>query len=150
MIESVTIDMSKAFIKAVQEMVPNAKLIFDRFHMRRLVQDALDETRRDEVRMAKGKDEKDALKHTSFALLKSSFNLTEADNQTLDKIAKSNEGLFRGLLLKDLFAAALDGKQINVARANLERWIFDARDSGLVHFVRVAGTIEKYLDGILG
>ena len=66
-IESVTIDMSSAFIKAVKESVPNATLIFDRFHVQRLVHDALDEVRRDEVRSATP-DEKADLKPTSGGL----------------------------------------------------------------------------------
>jgi len=41
-IESVTIDMSKAYISAVKETVPEACLVFDRFHVQRLVQGAVD------------------------------------------------------------------------------------------------------------
>ena len=42
--------MSKAYISAVSESAPNAQIIFDRFHVQRLVHDALDEVRRAEVR----------------------------------------------------------------------------------------------------
>jgi transposase len=49
-LEAVTIDMSGAYIKAVTEASPNAQIIFDRFHVQRLAQDAVDEVRRDEVR----------------------------------------------------------------------------------------------------
>ena len=41
-IESVTIDMSQAYISVVKDKVPLARLVFDRFHVQRLVQDALD------------------------------------------------------------------------------------------------------------
>ncbi|MFT7664043.1 MAG: transposase, partial [Planctomycetota bacterium] len=37
MIETVTIDMSKAYISVVKEMVPHAKMIFDRFHVQRIL-----------------------------------------------------------------------------------------------------------------
>jgi len=149
LIETVTIDMSQAYISAVQKMVPNATLIFDRFHVQRLVQDALDETRRDEVREASTKEEKKKLKNTRWSLLKSSFNLTDSDTQTLDELAESNKDLFRGHLLKESFAAILDRRQINVAKRNLDQWITDATASGLVHFQRVARTIKKHMDGIL-
>lgn len=148
-IESVTIDMSKAYISAVEEMIPNARLIFDRFHVQRLVQDALDGTRRDEVRAAATKDEGKALKNTRWSLLKSPWNLTDADAQTLEELEESNRTIFRGHILKESFAAILDGRQINVARERLCQWIRDARRSGLHQFARVAGTIEKYMDGIL-
>lgn len=51
-LEAVTIDMSGAYIKAVTECSPQAQIVFDRFHVQRLVQDAVDEVRRDEVRAA--------------------------------------------------------------------------------------------------
>jgi transposase len=149
LIESVTIDMSKAYISAVQEMVPHADLIFDRFHVQRLVQNALDETRRDEVRDAVTKREKKALKNTRWTLLKSPWNLTDSDVQTLEELEDSNKTIFRAHILKDSFAAILDRRQINVARERLSQWISDARRSGLDHFRRVATTIEKHIDGIL-
>ena len=149
LIESVTIDMSKAYISAVQEMVPHADLIFDRFHVQRLVQTALDETRRDEVRAAVTKDEKKTLKKTRWSLLKSPWNLTDSDVQTLEELEESNRTIFRAHILKDSFAAILDRRQINVARDRLCQWISDARRSGLSHFERVATTIEKHIDGIL-
>jgi transposase len=54
-LEAVTIDLSGAYIKAVTEASPTATLIFDRFHVQRLAHDALDETRRDEVRKGQGR-----------------------------------------------------------------------------------------------
>lgn len=48
-LEAVTSDMSAAYIKAVTERSPHAKLIFDRFHVQRLAQDAIDEVRRDRL-----------------------------------------------------------------------------------------------------
>jgi transposase len=148
-LEAVTIDLSGAYIKAVTEASPEAKLIFDRFHVQRLAQDALDETRRDEVRAAEGKEAKDALKGTRWALQKSPWNLTDVEVQTLADLEWTNRRLYRAHLLKDSLAAILDGRQINVARQRLQEWIAEARSSKLRHFVRVAGTIDKHLDGIL-
>jgi len=148
-IESVTIDMSGAYISVVKDKVPHARLVFDRFHVQRLVQDALDETRRDEVRAAETTEEKRVLKNTRWSLLKSPWNLTDADHLTLEQLEEANKSIFRGHILKDSFAGILDGRQINVARSRLLQWIADARNSGLDHFTRVAGTIERHLDGIL-
>ncbi|MFT5286398.1 MAG: transposase, partial [Planctomycetota bacterium] len=79
MIETVTIDMSKAYISVVKEMVPHAKMIFDRFHVQRILQDALDKTRRDEVREAQAKQQKAALKNTRNAIQRRAGNRTEKD-----------------------------------------------------------------------
>jgi transposase len=149
MIESVTIDMSAAYIKAVTECVPNALMIFDRFHVQRLVQDAVDATRRDEVRKAGTKAEKKELKGTRFVLLKGQWNLSSADHQTLQQVKETNEPLYTAYLLKELFAGILDGDQVTFARMRLTEWCSDARASELEHFVKVADTIEKRMDGIV-
>lgn len=149
LLEAVTLDLSGAYIKAVTEASPKAKLIFDRFHVQRLAQVALDETRRDEVRKAHGADAKAALKGTRWALQKSPWNLTDVEAQTLAQLEQTNRPLFRAHMLKESLAAILDGRQINVARGRLRLWIAEARDSGLQHFERVALTIQKHQDGIL-
>jgi len=148
-LEAVTIDLSGAYIKAVTEMTPAAKLIFDRFHVQRLAHDALDETRRDEVRKAQSTEAKAALKGTRWALQKSPWNLNGVEIQTLAQLERTNRPLFRAHLLKESLTAILDGRQINVARRRLEQWIVEARSSRLPHFKRVARTIEKHLGGIL-
>ena len=149
LLESATIDMSAAYISAVTQMAPNARLVYDRFHVQRLVQDALDETRRDEVRAAGSPEERRALKGTRWALQKSEWNLTDAEQKTLDELETSNRPLYRGHLLKELFAQILAGKQVNVAQRRIVAWIAEARASGLPRFARAANTIEKHLDGIL-
>ncbi len=148
-LQSVTIDMSAAFIKAVEECAPNARLIFDRFHVQRLVHDALDETRRDEMRAAVTKDARAALKGTRIPTQTSPWNLTDADHQTLDELRKANAPLFTAYLLKETFVGILDRRQVNVAKGLLVKWIEDARETGLSHFARVAKTIEGHLEGIL-
>jgi transposase len=45
-IKQVTIDMSAGYEKAIRAALPQAEVIFDRFHVQRLASDALDEVRR--------------------------------------------------------------------------------------------------------
>ncbi len=148
-IESVTIDMSRAYISAVEGCVPNARLVFDRFHVQRLVQDALDETRRDEVRAAETKEEKKAMKGTRWALQKNPWNLNGDEMTTLAQLEVDNWMLYRAYLLKESFAEILDRRQVNLARSKLYQWIADAKNSTLPHFERVARTIERHVGGIL-
>ncbi|HHH29184.1 MAG TPA: ISL3 family transposase [Polyangiaceae bacterium] len=147
-IEAVTIDMSSAFIKAVKESVPNATLIFDRFHVQRLVHDALDEVRRDEVRSASA-DEKTCLKKTRWPLQKRPWNLSNLETVKLADLEEKNLPIYRAYLLKESLAQILDRRQAGVASRKLDEWLDEARSSELPAFVRVAGTIEKHRDGIL-
>ena len=113
------------------------------------MQDALDETRRDEVREAATKDEKKALKGTRWSLLKHPKNLTAENIETLEELEEANKAIFRGYLLKESFAAILDRRQVNVAAAYLDQWIVNAERSGLRHFEKAARTVEKHASGIL-
>ena len=58
----VTMDMSEACITAVTQYLLNAQVVFDRFHVQQLVNEALDETRRQEWRPLRQLDEKHAIK----------------------------------------------------------------------------------------
>jgi len=148
-LESVTIDMSGAFISAVEECAPNAQIVFDRFHVQRLVQEALDQTRRDEVNDAATKDERVALKGTKYQLQANPWNLSDADHQTIEQLRETNSSLYTAYLLKEVFVGIMDRRQVNVCERLLVKWIGEARESGLRHFARTANTIERHLDGIL-
>ena len=149
LIQAVTIDMSQAYISAVSESAPNAQIIFDRFHVQRLVQDALDEVRRAEVRTLEEPKERSALKNTRFALLKNPWNLTDIEKTKLTELPKMNKRLYSAYLLKESFAAILDRRQPNVVLMKLEEWISWATHSGLKPFAKVARTITKHLEGIV-
>jgi transposase len=48
-IEDVSCDMSPAFIKGVNDFLPNARVTFDKFHIVKLINEAVDTVRRNEV-----------------------------------------------------------------------------------------------------
>jgi transposase len=149
-IEAVTIDMSGAYIQAVTEGAPNARLIFDRFHVQRLAHDALDEVRREQMRELRGTDEGAAIKKTRFALQKNPWNLTQPEGERLALVQRNNRPLYRAYLLKEALAEFYSRRQPNVARQKLLDWISWALHSRLAPFQRVARTIQKRLDGVLG
>jgi transposase len=148
-LEAVTIDMSGAYIKAVTECSPQAQIVFDRFHVQRLVQDAVDEVRRDEVRAATSVDEKKQLKGTRWPLLKSFWNLSLFESSRLSSLQRENKRLYRAYLLKEAMVAVLDCRWEALARYKLDEWIRWARRSRLEPFKRVAATIREHADGIL-
>lgn len=148
-LEAVTIDMSKAYIKAVTECSPQAQLIFDRFHVQRLVQDAVDEVRREEARAASAKAARKHIKRTRWALLRSFWNLSLFDAQRLSLLQRQNKRLYRAYLLKEAMVGVLDCRVAWLARAKLDEWIRWARRSKLEPFKRVAATIREHAEGIL-
>ena len=150
LIEIVTMDMSAAYVKAVQDTVPKAQIVFDRFHVQRLVHDALDEVRRSEMReQDKTTPEGKALKGTRWATQKNPWNLTQEETARLSELQRTNTKLYRAYLLKEAIAAVLERRQVNVARKKLYEWIAWALHSKLDAFARCAKTIQKYVEGIL-
>ena len=145
----VTIDMSAAYIDAVTSRAPQAQIVFDKFHVQRLAQTALDELRRAEVRCLEDTGQRGALKKTRWALLKNPWNLSHQEKQRLSLIARTNNRLYRGYLLKAALADILDRRQIQVARDKLIEWISWAARSRLAPFKRLAATIKKHLEGIV-
>ena len=149
-IEVVTIDMSAAYIKAVTEAAPNARIVFDRFHVQRLAHDALDKVRREQVATLVDPKARRALKGTRFALHKYPWNLTLLEGQKVAEVERVNKPLYRAYLLKETLAAILDRSQINVARRKLGEWVDWATRSRLTPFIKLARTIKKHTEGILG
>jgi len=145
-IQFVTMDMSASYIKAVRERLPQAQIVFDRFHVQTLVVDALDEVRRAEVRALQGEEAK-TVKKTRHPLLKNPWNLTRKDQQKLADIQCNNARLYRAYLLKEAFAKALDYRQPKRAREALEEWLAWASRSKLELFVKVGRTNRKYTEG---
>jgi len=122
-LEAVTIDMSGAYIKAVTEASLQATMIFDRFHVQRLAQEAVDAVRRAEVRQSRGTEEAKVLKRIRFILLKNPWNLTNLEGDKLAELQRTNRPIYRAYMLKEALAGILDGLDVDVARVKLREWI---------------------------
>ena len=79
-VEDICCDMSPAFIKGVTKCFPSADITFDKFHVMKIVNDAVDKVRRQEQ-----KDQPD-LKNTRYIFLKNPKNLTDKQVATLEQI----------------------------------------------------------------
>ena len=148
-IKEVTIDMSAAYIKAARDWLPQATIIFDRFHVQKLASDALDEVRRSIVRELNDAEDASVVKGTRFALLKNPWDLSQREEEKLSEVQRKNRPLYRAYLLKETLARALDYHQPKRATDTLRDWLSWASRSRLKPFVRVAGTIRKHFEGVL-
>jgi transposase len=148
-LESVTIDMSGAFIDAVERGAPQARIVFDRFHVQRMAQDAVDKVRREQVQLLAGTDDATVLKKTRWALLKNPWNLTDVEGDKLAEVQRTNRPLYRAYLLKETLAEIFNRRQVNVAREKFIEWCGWAARSRLAPFKKLARTIRRHLEGIL-
>ena len=151
-VELVSIDMAGGYKKAIAEFLPTAQVIYDRFHVQRLAGDALDAVRRSLVReaaAAEDDDESQAIKKTRWVLLKGWHRLDAEERARLHEVQRINRPLYRGYLLKETLAGALDYRQPVRAEKALKSWIAWACRSRLQPFVRVARTLRAHFDGVL-
>jgi len=149
-IEHVAIDMCAAYESAIREHLKNAELVFDRFHVQRLVGDALDETRREEWRRLRQEGDGSQVKNLRYALLKSPWNLTEKQAKSLAYLQRDNGRLYRAYLLKESFVDIYRSLlHPGWAKRRLKKWLAWALRSRLPAFVKVARTIRKHFEGIL-
>ena len=141
-----------AYEKAITERLPNATIIFDRFHVQQLSTNAVDEVRRAqqrELRNAGNPDAATVTKGTRFALLKNPWNLTLEQGRKLSAVLRNNVRLFRAYLLNQTLAGALDYRQPKRARRALDDWLSWACRSKLAPFVRVSRTLRAKKEGVL-
>lgn len=146
-IEIVTMDMSAAYEKAVRDHVPHAEIVYDRFHVVQLLNAAVDEIRREEVRIAEP-EQKKALKSTRWPLLKNPWNLWRYERQKLSEIQKNNRRLYRAYLLKESFQQIFEASSAAEADDLFVEWYGWARRSNLQPFRTLAETLDKHWPGI--
>ena len=111
-ITDAAIDMSKAFIKGVKEQLPNAVVTFDKFHLIRLINEALGKIRAEEARLFP-----DALKKSRYLFLKSPEDLTTEEEARMDTMVanqcyKSVEAHAHKLNLQNVYFA--DSRQVRL------------------------------------
>jgi len=150
-IEAVAIDMSPAYISAVQENLPDAKIIFDHFHIVKLINDRLSQLRRDVYREVKSFKKGEVLKGTRWLLLKNAENLDNNSNEKerLDEALKLNEPLAKAYYLKEDLRQIWMQKNKKDAESFLSAWVKRAASSGVKLIMSMANTIAAHRTGIL-
>lgn len=148
-IEWVTIDMAGGYKKAIAAWLPQAEIVYDRFHVQRLASDAVDEVRRAIVRELGGPEAGREVKNSRFVLLKNYGDLSAKERRRLASVQATNQRLYRAYLLKEALAQALDYRQPWRARRALEEWLAWASRSRLKPFIKLARTIRQHFEGIL-
>lgn len=144
-VESVSIDMSPAFIKGVDEHLPNARVTFDKFHVIAQASRAIDETRRIE------QSTDPELKGLRWALLKDRRDVAPAQRVDLDALLAqiTTKRTARAWLYREQLRDILQRKQIHVVRRLLEQWCTNVMRSKVQPMKQVAALVRKHLEGIV-
>jgi len=147
-IECVAMDMSAAYIAAVQEAAPQAFIIYDRFHIMQYVNEAVDQVRRDEHAKA-DRAGKEALKHKRFVLLRRERDLPMKQRISLWELYALNQQIAISHILKEDFFTLFECESVEQAARFLDAWIARARQSSLGPFARLCEQLDRWRDGLL-
>jgi transposase len=147
-IQAVCLDMWAPYRQVVEARAPQATICFDRFHVVRHLNAAVDEVRRTLMRKLSG-PAKSLIKGTRFVLLKNPWNLTPAQKQSLSALVHRNHPLSRAWYLKEDFQRFWGYLREGWAERHLYQWLRWASRSRLEPFKRFARMIHAHIDGIL-
>ena len=142
-IVEVCCDMSAAYIRGASE-TPEAALTFDKFHVVKILNDAVDQVRRQEQK------ERPELKGSRFVRLKNDNTLTPNQKQWREMLSmkKRNLKTVRAYHIKLAFQQFHEQPSEH-AEEYLKRRFFWAAHSRLEPIIKTAYTIKSHWEGIL-
>ncbi len=146
-IKLAAMDMWKPFRKSVTKHAPNARIVYDKFHIMRHLSDALDKVRRIEYYRLAGKD-RAFIKGQRYTLLSHKKNLSLEGRESLKKLLTANKRLNAAYLLKESFGQLWDYETEGWARRFFERWRDALKWQRLKPYEEFAKMIEKHWYGI--
>ena len=142
-------DMWKPFRASTLKVAnaPQARILYDKFHILRHLGDAIDAVRKAEYKRLEGEDRR-FIKGQKYTLLSHRQNLTSAGRASLKILLKANKRLNTAYLLKESFGQLWDYRGELWARRFFENWRDALKWQRLGAFEKFARLIDKHWDGI--
>lgn len=141
-------DMWQPYIEMITSYLPEATLVFDKFHIIRHLLDAVDQVRRQEAQRLK-KTHPELLKGTRYIWLKNPENLTDKQQSRLSYLEQLNLRIHRAYLLKEAFRRLWDYSSKGWARRYLQKWFWWATHSRLAPIRDFAWMVRNHQEQIL-
>jgi transposase len=151
-IAGVSMDLWKPYQRLVEEMMPNATVVADRFHVIKILNDELDEQRRAEKRAAKKITKKaerervlEGLTGSKYALLKNEEDLNDRQREKLREVREVSPILAEMHRQKEEFRDIFERSE-NWAEGTLD--LLDWMAESSIFFKRSCGTIKRWFDEV--
>lgn len=149
-IRNVATDLSVAFIASVMENCPDATLVFDHFHVVKLMNEKLDDIRRKVYSMEKDVNKRKVIKGTRYLLLASGADIFDGRNKNrLDNALAMNEPLSKAYYLKEQLREIWTQPTKSMAEEVFYDWVKQAEQSKIPQLMKMAITMKTFRRGIL-
>jgi len=143
-IEYVCSDMWRPYLKVIRKKTPQALHILDRFHIVALLNKAVDEVRREEVKQLQAEGFEPVLLKSKYCLLKRQENLTLGQEQRLADVLQYDLKSVRAYLLKESFELFWTYTSPYWANWFLKRWCTRAMRSRLKPIKKFVKTVRRH------
>ncbi len=141
-VDTVSMDMWKAYMGSVKEVLPNAKVVHDRFHLIKYLNEAIDKVRRREVKIH------EELKNTRFVLLKNKANLTDKQHIVFEHIQAANYQVSKAWTVRENFKDIIGSSSIVEAIGMFVKWGASVLRTNIKEVIKVAKMFNKHLHGV--
>jgi len=151
-IECACTDMYEGFVRALEEEVPWAEIVIDRFHVARAYRDCADTVRKQELKRLKRalpKAEYAELKGARWPFRKRPGDLKPPEWELLERVFTCSPKIEAAYNLREDLTELFE-RGCTKARATFARraWCKRVRASGLAEFESFLGTIDRWMDEI--
>ena len=136
-------DLSPSFISGVKKEFPDTALTFDRFHVMKIVNEAVDQVRREESK------EDSRIKGTRYMWLKNEKNLTARQRSQFESIRDLNTKTAQAYQMKITFQELFSLPSKVEAEEFLKEWHSWASQSSLIPMQKAAQAVHNHRQGIL-
>lgn len=143
-IAEVCADMSPAYAKGITEHFPEARLVFDFFHVVQLLTQAVDAVRRRESGRFP-----DLLKGTRYLWLKNEENLNAAQQEQRRQLCRSKLQTAKAHCHLAAFQDLLKARVVADALSGLRWWYNWVCHSRIAEMIKVAKSVKAHWDGIV-
>lgn len=142
-VKQVSMDLSPVFIAGVADNFPDAQITFDRFHVVKLLNKAMNDVRKAE------RKEHDLLKGHKYTFLKNKDQLTTKQRESLDELVTLYPTLGQAYRLKTLFNDFWDMPTKASAHEFMIQWCAEVRHVNVLAFEPFIKTLLSHWYGIL-
>ena len=148
-IKEVSIDMWGPYFNVIKAQLPKARIVVDRFHVQKHLNDALTKVRR-KIQKDLDDEQKEAIKGSRWILVKNEEDLSKEEKLKLEEIYKSCKILGKYHQAKESFRKIFEKvNNIDYARRNINAWIEEVNQKNLFHYEKFLKTLNNWKTEIL-
>ena len=148
-VTEVAMDLWEPYAQAVTKCLPDARIVADRFHVMKNLNDQVSAARRD-LQRELPEEAKKTLKGCRWLLVRNEADLSPEEKAKLQQMFAVSPVLKQLHTLKEDFRTIFETEQTSeAASARLEAWIVAVETSGLTKLTKFVGTLRRRFEHIL-